>query len=145
MLIINLAQFFYTTMVLLFQKIILIMIFIISGISVWRILCDFPSGFCYDDGHDRAENVEEAEREVNKSRNAEYSRLGHATSVPWYEYGSDCGSVFRGTAQQFGLESLSFVCMFIHVGSEHDRQELVARDDVKEYARRRSSADERSS
>lgn len=96
-----------------------------------------------ENAHDGTDDVEEAEGEIDEGGDAEHCGLCHAACRPRHEDRSDGRGVFGGTAEEFGLVP-SVSIFFLIDGCVHDDgEELIAHDEIEQYARQDCGGDER--
>ena len=70
--------------------------------------------------HQGADIVEEAIREIDKGRYAQYGRLSHTTTIPrdeWWSYGY---RIFNRTSQQTGIISIFLINILKHIARQDD-------------------------
>jgi hypothetical protein len=61
---------------------------------------------------------------------AQCGRLVGAAGVPGHQVGGNGGTVFDGTRQVFGVQSLVFIGLGVHLSGHDDGHVLVAQDQV---------------
>ena len=103
------------------------------------------SQYCHQATHDRTYNIEEAEGQIDQSRYAKHRALRHAACCPRHQYGSDRGRVLGRPTQQFRTIATLGILVVIDRNVHDDRQELVAHNQVEQYARSHRGAYQRGS
>ena len=119
-----------------------------SGFCLWNRLVphvffpvDFKSDGGHQDGHEGADEVEDAIGQVGDGGHAEHGGLGHTAGVPRHEHGDDGGGVFYAAAQQTTFQSALVVKVAEEVAGEDDGDVLVAGGQVEEQAGAHGGAD----
>lgn len=85
--------------------------------------------------HQRADEIEEAERQVGQCGYTQDGGLRQAARVPGNQDGGDGDRIFGGAAQQAAFVALPLVDVAEHVAQQDDADVLVGRGNVQEEAR----------
>ena len=81
---------------------------------------DLPADGRDADGHQRTDQVEEAEGGVSEGRDREDGGLGHAAAGPGEERRGDRGGILDGTAEQTSFVTAVAEGLAEDVGSQQD-------------------------
>lgn len=76
--------------------------------------------------HQRTDDVEETEREINECRNAENRTLCHSAGSPWNQYARNGSTILRTSAQEFRPVSTFGIFILVDRCIHDDTQKLVA-------------------
>ena len=97
----------------------------------------------HEAAHDRADDIEEAERQIDEGRNAQDGALRHTAGGPRHEYRGYRGAIFRASTQQLGLVATCRILLLVDAGVHDDAEELVAHHEIEEHARCHGAANQR--
>ena len=103
---------------------------------------DLPADGRDADGHQRTDQVEEAEGGVSEGRDREDGGLGHAAAGPGEERRGDRGGILDGTAEQTSFVTAVAEGLAEDVGSQQDGQVLVRDDAIEGRARHDGRCDQ---
>jgi hypothetical protein len=103
---------------------------------------DFPADGRDTDGHQGADQVEEAEGSIGEGGNGEDGGLGHAAARPGVERRGDRSGVLDGAAEQALFVAAVPESLSEDVGGQEDGQVLVRDDAVEGRARNDGRCDQ---
>ncbi len=94
----------------------------------------------YEDGHEGADQVEDAIGQIGQGGYSKHGGLGHTAGVPRYQHGDNSGGVFDTAAQQPTFQSALIIQVTEEIARQDDGDVLVACGQVEEESRADSGA-----
>ena len=124
--------FFFSVVSFLFFLLFLFSYFNFS-FSNFRLRLRYETENCHQATHQWTDDVEEAEGQIDESRNAKYRTLRHTACRPRHEYGGDRGRVLCASAQQFWSIASCGIFLLVDGSIHDDGEELVAHHEIEQY------------
>ena len=95
--------------------------------------------------HQRTDDVEEAEGEINQSRDAKNCTLRHTAGSPWNQHARHGSTILCTSTQEFWSVTSFSILILVDRCIHDNTQELVTHYEIEQDARCHGTADKRDS
>ena len=95
----------------------------------------------YQTTHQRTDDVEEAEGEIDQCRDAENRTLRHTAGCPWNQYACYGSTILCTPAQEFWTVASFSIFILVDRCIHDDAQKLVAHNEIEQYTRCHGTSD----